>query len=41
MYLSVFFFQWVGEEAEGEDSGSGNYDCVVEWWGGVYLRVDV
>ena len=37
---SVFiwcFFDWVGEEAEGEDSGSGDCacdcDCVVEWSG--------
>ena len=35
---SVFiqcFCQWVGEEAEGKDSGSGDCDCdcVVEWWG--------
>ena len=37
---SVFiwcFFQWVGEQAEGEDSGSKDCDydfhCVVEWWG--------
>ena len=27
------FYQWVDEEAEREDSGSGDYDCdfVVEW----------
>ena len=38
---SVFiwcFFQWVGEEAEGGDSGSRDcdydHDCVVAWWGG-------
>ena len=38
---SVFiwcFCQWVGEDAEGGDSGSRDcdYDCdyVVEWWGG-------
>ena len=35
---SVFiwcFVQLFGEEAEGEDSGSGDCDgdCVVEWWG--------
>ena len=34
---SVFircFCEWVGEEAKGEDRGSWDYDCVVEWWGG-------
>ena len=36
---SVFiwcFCQRVGEEAEGKDSGSEDYDCdcVVEWWRG-------
>ena len=38
---SVFiwcFSQWVGEEAEGGDSGSRDcyydFDYVVEWWGG-------
>ena len=31
------FYQWVDEEAEREDSGSGDYDCdcVVEWQRGV------
>ena len=31
------FCQWVGEKAEREDSGSGDYDCdcVVEWQRGV------
>ena len=46
---SVFiwcFCQWVGEEVEGGDSGSRDYDydydCVVEWWEGVkQLRVDM
>ena len=30
-----FFCQWVGKEAEGNDSGSGDCDCdcVVEWGG--------
>ena len=29
--------KWVGEKAEREYSGSADYDydCVVEWWGGV------
>ena len=33
-----YFCQWVGEEAEGEDSGSGDCDCVVEWWRGDSLE---
>ena len=32
------FCQWVGEQAEGKDSGSGDCDydcdCDVEWWWG-------
>ena len=39
--IRLVLFQWVGEEAEGGDSGSRDCDydcdCVVEWWGGAKI----